>query len=273
MDHTLDRHSLAQAAPTSRTDAAVSDAADPEVRAIGLDSPWRWLRMGWRDVMRSPAPSLGLGVLVAAVGMLLTTAAWKATYVAPALLGGFLLVGPFLAIALYGLAQQLEAGQPPDLRASVRGLQAHAGSIAMLGLMLALAYILWERSAAILFAFYYQGQAIKLSQLLSELMAGQYLALGLMFLASGALAAAVVFALTVVSAPLLVDRPVDVVTAAMTSLRCCRRNALPLLVWAAIIAALTLLGFLTAMLGLIFVFPLLAHASWHAYRDMVERGN
>ena len=271
MDHTLDRHSLAHPAPTS-TDAAASGTM-PQVRAIGLASPMRWLRMGWRDVMRSPGPSLGLGILVAAVGMLLTTAAWKATYIAPALLGGFLLVGPFLAMALYGLTKQLEAGQPPKLRASLQGLQANAGSIAMLGLMLALAYILWERSAAILFAFYYRGQAIQVSQLMSEFMAGQYLGLALMFLASGALVAAAVFALTVVSAPLLVDRPVDVITAAMTSLRCCKRNAAPMVLWAALIASLTLLGFLTAMVGLIFVFPLLAHASWHAYRDMVEHEN
>lgn len=268
MDHTLDRHSLAHPAPTTGTHATASGTM-PQVRAIGMDSPMRWLRMGWRDVMRSPAPSLGLGILVAAVGMLLTTAAWKATYIAPALLGGFLLVGPFLAIALYGLAKQLEEGQPPDLRASTQGIKANAGSIAMFGLLLALAYIFWERSAAILFAFYYRGQAIELSALMSEMMAGQYLGLALLFLGSGALVAAVVFALSVASIPLLVDRPVDVVTAAITSLRCCARNPMPMLVWALLIAALTLLGFLTAMVGLIFVFPLLAHASWHAYRDMV----
>jgi uncharacterized membrane protein len=69
---------------------------------------------------------------------------------------------------------------------------------------------------------------------------------------------------------MLVDRPVDVVTAALTSLRCCIRNPIPMLVWAALIAGLTLLGFATLMLGLIFIFPLLAHASWHAYREMVE---
>jgi uncharacterized membrane protein len=157
-----------------------------------------------------------------------------------------------------------------QLRESLHHIRANAGSIALFGLMLVLAYIFWERSAAILFAFYYSGEAIHLSQLMAEVASGQYLGLMLIFLAAGALLAGAVFALSVVSAPMLVDRPVDVVTAALTSLRCCVRNPLPMLMWAALIAGLTLLGFATLMLGLIFIFPLLAHASWHAYREMVE---
>jgi uncharacterized membrane protein len=260
MNHTLDRHSLAHRAP----------GALPQVRSISVDRPFQWLRLGWRDVMRTPGPSLGLGVLVAAVGMLLTTAAWKATYIAPALLGGFLLVGPFLAITLYGLARELEEGQAVDLRASLHAMRANAGSIALFGLMLALAYIFWERSAAIVFALYYRGEALHLSQLMTELFSGQYLGLMLLFMAAGALLAAVVFAFSVASAPMLVDRPVDVITATLTSLHCCVRNPRAMLLWATLIAGLTLVGFATLMLGLIFIFPLLAHASWHAYRDMVE---
>jgi uncharacterized membrane protein len=90
------------------------------------------------------------------------------------------------------------------------------------------------------------------------------------FFAVGAAVAALVFALGVVSVPLLVDRPVDVITAVLTSLRCCARNPVALLLWAALIAMLTALGFATLMLGLVVIFPWLAHASWHAYREMVE---
>lgn len=260
MNHTLDRHSLHHRLPGDL----------PEVRTVAPDRPLQWLRLGAQDVMRSPAPSLGLGLLIAAVGLLLTTAAWKATYIAPALLGGFLLVGPFLAIVLYGITQQLEAEQHVRLGESLQHIRANAGSIALFGLMLALAYIFWERSAAILFALYYSGEAIHLPQLMAELLSGQYLGLMLIFLGAGAVLAGVVFALSVVSAPMLVDRPVDVITAALTSLRCCARNPRAMLLWAALIVGLTLLGFATLMLGLIFVFPLLAHASWHAYREMVE---
>ena len=90
------------------------------------------------------------------------------------------------------------------------------------------------------------------------------------FLAVGATVAAVVYSLSVVSAPLLLDRPVDVITATLTSLRCCARNPGPMALWAALIAALMAFGFATLMVGLVVVFPWLAHASWHAYRDLVE---
>lgn len=263
MDHSLDRHSLAHRHPAQASQA-------PQVRRIAADRPLHWLRLGARDTLRTPGLSLGLGLLVAAVGMLLSTVAWKATYIAPALLGGFLLVGPFLAITLYGLTRQLEEGDSVDVRRAWAAVRGNAGSIALFGLLLAMAYIAWERSAAILFAFHYDGEPIVLSQLLSSIMAGQYLDLVLVFVGTGALLAAAVFALSVVTVPMLVDRPVDVVTAALTSLRCCARNPLPMLAWAACIAALTLFGFLTLMLGLIFAFPLLAHASWHAYRELVE---
>jgi uncharacterized membrane protein len=265
MDHTLYRHGLAHD----------HDASAPRVRHIGLDRPLHWLRLGARDVKRTPGASLGLGLLVALVGLLLSTATWKATYMAPALLGGFLLVGPFLAITLYGLTRQLEEeGGAVDVHRAWQAVHGNAGSIALFGLMLALAYIVWERSAAILFALYYGGEPLHLQRLLSEvLFSGRYLGLMALFVFDGALLAATVFALSVVSAPMLVDRPVDVVTAVLTSLRCCVRNPLPLLLWAALIAALTVLGFATLMLGLIVVFPLLAHASWHAYRDLVEWPN
>jgi uncharacterized membrane protein len=87
--------------------------------------------------------------------------------------------------------------------------------------------------------------------------------------AAGGLIAAVVFLLSAVTVPLLLDRPVDVVTAAITSVRCCLRNPLPMLVWALLIAVVTWIGLLTLMLGLVVTFPWLAHASWHAYRDLV----
>jgi uncharacterized membrane protein len=99
---------------------------------------------------------------------------------------------------------------------------------------------------------------------------GRYVELTVAWFACGALFAAVVFVFTVVSAPLLLDQPVDVVTAALTSLRCCRLNPGPMALWAVVLALCTVVGFCTLMLGLIYIFPLLGHASWHAYRDMVE---
>ena len=178
-------------------------------------------------------------------------------------------MAPLIAINLYALSRQHEQGQAANTAEASRAWRANASSIALFGLMLTLAYIFWERLAAIIFAFFYSGQALHLSRLPAELLSGHYGGLLVTFIAAGAVLAAVVFALGVVTAPLLVDRPVDVVTAMLTSLRCCARNPAPMLLWAALIATLTAVGFATLMLGLVVIFPWLAHASWHAYRDLV----
>jgi uncharacterized membrane protein len=82
--------------------------------------------------------------------------------------------------------------------------------------------------------------------------------------------AAPVFASTVVAVPMLMDRPVSVLAAVLTSWRVVLANPLTMAVWAATIASLTLAGLLTAMLGLLVIVPWLGHASWHAYRELVE---
>lgn len=243
----------------------------PRVRRVDHGRPWVWLRRGAGDLARTPGPSLGMGALIAAVGLLLTGAGWKASYLAPALLGGFLLVAPIFAVVLYGLARQLEQDGRADLGRAARAWLGNAGSITLFGLMLTLSYIVWERLAAIVFALFYEGQALQLSRWPAELLLSrQYDGLLLAFMLVGGALALIVFALSVVSAPLLVDRPVDAITAALTSLRCCRLNPAAMLLWALLIAALTAIGFATLMLGLVVVFPWLAHASWHAYRDLVE---
>lgn len=91
------------------------------------------------------------------------------------------------------------------------------------------------------------------------------------FFLGGGLIAALVFTFGVVTVPMLLDRPVDVVTAMLTSLRCCLANPGAMLVWGLLIALLTAVGFATVLLGLVVVFPLLGHASWHAWRDLVEQ--
>ncbi len=91
------------------------------------------------------------------------------------------------------------------------------------------------------------------------------------YVALGALLAALVFALSAISVPMLVDREVDVVTAIATSLKAVKQNPLAMALWAALLVALMALGFATLLLGMIALLPWVAHASWHAYRDLVHR--
>lgn len=243
----------------------------PPIRAVEAARPLRWLRRGWEDLARLRGHSLAYGLFVAGLGVLLLALAWGATYLVPAFIGGFLLVAPFAAIGLYALSRQRESGRRVDPAEAIFAWRANAGSIGLFALLLVLSLILWERVAAIVFALTFGGTVPDLSRLVADvLFSGEYLGLVAAFFAVGALLAAVVFTFSVVSVPMLLDRPVDVVTAAVTSLVCCVRNPGAMLLWAALIAGLTAIGFATLMIGLVLIFPWLGHASWHAYRDLVE---
>jgi uncharacterized membrane protein len=245
--------------------------ATPQVRQVATSQPLVWLSRGWSDLKRSAGPSLGYGVWIAAFGVALLAVAWRYTYLVPALVGGFLLVAPFVAIVFYALSQQLEQGGKVDGGAAVFAWRRNFGSIALWGLVLTLALILWERVAAIIFALFYGGEVRDLNTLVADvLFSGRYVPLLLAYFGAGGLFALTVFVFGVVTAPMMLDRDVDVVTAALTSLKCCLANPGATLVWAVLIALLTAIGFATFMLGLVVVFPLLGHASWHAYRDMVR---
>lgn len=241
------------------------------VREVAAGQVLVWLRRGWDDLRTLRRASLAYGLFFAAAGWLLLILAAQAAYLVPALMGGFLLVAPFAAIGLYALSAQREAGTPPDSEAALFAWRRNAGSIALFGLMLALFLILWERLAAIVFALSFGGTVPDLSRLAQDLLfSGNYLPLVLSFVGVGALLAASVFVLSVVTGQVLLDRPLDLISAALTSVRCCRRNPGTMLLWAALLAVLVAIGFATAMLGLIVIYPWLGHASWHAYRDLVE---
>jgi uncharacterized membrane protein len=243
----------------------------PVIRHVEAARPLAWLSRGWRDLRRTPLASLAHGAFVTLLGLGLLLTAGQAPYLVPAYLGGFLLVAPFAAIGLYALSRQIENGQAGDLRSAWQAWRPNAGSVAMFGFLLAVVLIFWERAAAVLFALLYTGHAVGAWALLTELATDPaHLPVATAFFLGGGLIAALVFTFGVVSVPMMLDRPVDVVTAMLTSLRCCLANPGAMLVWGLLIALLTALGLATGLLGLVVVFPLLGHASWHAWRDLVE---
>jgi uncharacterized membrane protein len=251
-------------------DRPVAGNTSPQVNTVEWTRPLVWLQRGWTDLKRAAKPSLLFGAWTAAFGFALLMVAWQFTYLAPAMIGGFLLVAPFVAIIFYALSQQIEHGDQIDGALAVFAWRRNTQSIALWGLVLALALILWERIAAIVFALLYHGPIGDPGFVYgSALSSGQFTFLAAFF-GLGGLFALAVFAFGIVTAPLLLDRNVDVVTAALTSLLCCLRNPGAALFWAVLIAALTLIGFATLTVGLLIVFPLLGHASWHAYRDLVR---
>lgn len=250
----------------------VSGMRLPALRKVDVSRPFAWLQSGWRDFARAWPSSLAYGVVFALLGGLLLAWARENTHLTLTLLSGFLLLAPFLAIAFYAISSRLEhgldAGGPLHFFVPLR---RNFASIGLFAILLAFILSVWERLSALLVGLL----------LRNDLVATGYFSLGLLFSSDhlgfvvaytllGALLAALVFALSVVSLPMMLDREVDVVTAITTSLWAVARNPLPMLVWAALIAGLSLLGILTALFGLVLIFPVLGHATWHAYRELVE---
>lgn len=245
----------------------------PEVRRVGVTQPFRWLDRGARDLWRGWPVSLAYGILFAALGWGLAHYAWPRSHLALTLTSGFLLVAPFLAIGFYEVSRRLEH------RHGLRGIRRHfsvmwrnSTSIGLFAVFLGFILSVWERMSALLVGIFFNGDLVSngyfsLKLLFQEGHLGFVLAYGIF----GAALAIGVFCLSVVSLPMMMDRRVDMVTAIVTSLTVVRHNLLPMLIWAGLIAGLTVIGFYTWFIGLAIVFPILGHATWHAYRELVAR--
>jgi uncharacterized membrane protein len=241
---------------------------------ITLAHPWRWLVRGARDLARAPAPGLSHGLCLALFGALVFAALHTRFWWLAGAFSGFLLVAPVLATGLYAVSRALEQGHSDGLmRVAIqawwpRGAQAHR--LMVFGALLALAGTGWVlTSAAFVTVFAPQTVSAPMDFLRHIVLAERGWVFEGWVLLGGALAAPV-FASSVVAIPLLLDRPhMGVRDAVLASWRVVLAHPLPMAWWAFLIMALTALAFATLLVGLVVVVPLVAHASWHAYRDCV----
>lgn len=245
--------------------------APPKVRSVSVGRPFVWLAAGWRDLRANPIASLAYGLLFAIAGDLITIFAWRNGHWFIVATSGFFLIAPLLAGGLYEISRRLEAGQSSTFFVSLAGGRRNSVELAKLGLLLGVIGIAWERISTMLFAFLAPNIAPDLLALLAEVhLSTDHRDLLLIWILTGGTLALMVFAITVVSVPLLLDRKTDFITAMRTSLRTVDANVLVMILWGAIVVTLTAIGFLTLFFGLIVLMPLIGHASWHAYRDLVE---
>lgn len=244
----------------------------PRVRHIGADRPLLWLQQGLQDIRANPLPSLAYGLLFGIGGDLILLAALSHPHLFSVALSGFFLIAPLLAVGLYEMSRALEVGQKLGFIDSLRGMRRNLPSLSLFGLMLALIALFWERLSAILFALLGDAQGVNaLSFMSTLLMTGEQWPVLLAWLVSGGVLAGLVFAASVVAIPMLLDRETaDPISASIASFRAVLANPGPMLLWAGLIVTLVLAGFATLLFGLVLFMPLLGHASWHAYRDLVE---
>lgn len=231
-----------------------------------------WLRAGWRDLRRTPLPSLGYGLAIFTASVLVVwamAAAGLPWLIFPAL-SGFLVVGPVLAIGLYQKSRRLAAGETARLSDMVLVRPAAGGQILFAGLLLCLLVVLWLRAADLLYALFFgllpfPGFDHVLAQLLTTPRGWALIATGS---AVGGLFAAFAMAISLFSIPMLLTERTDALTALGTSFALTARNLRAVLPWGAMVVFGFALSVLTGLVGLIVIFPLLGHGTWHAWQAL-----
>lgn len=239
---------------------------------VPLDRPWTWLTRGFADLRQAPAISLGYGVLFAAAGYLLIGSLWALNwlYLTLPLAAGFMIVGPLFAVGLYEVSRRLQRGEPISFATALAAWKRNGSQIGLMGMALLLFMFAWLRLAALIFMLFFGLKPPSLDQLVQQTLLSPD---ALPFLIIGGLVGAVLalisFAISVISIPLLLDRPRDnVFTAITTSIQAVKTSPGALLLWGGLIVLFVGAGIATFLLGLIFTLPLIGYASWHAYRDL-----
>jgi uncharacterized membrane protein len=250
-------------------------AAIPILNTITTRDVWQALGLGLRDMTAAPAYSQPFGLAYAAFGWLILFLMFYmgwGVYAYP-LATGFALVAPMAAAGLYEISKRLEAKEAVTWSAISSCLFGHKGSaIRIMAVVTTFSYFIWIDIAAALYVAFWGMQTIKFENLVETFIMTPK---GLIFMAVGntvgALLAFTVFSIMAVSLPLLFDREIDFVTAMITSVKSVLKNPIPMLLWCAIIGFLLFLSLASLFVGLLVVFPLLGHSTWHLYRRLVVR--
>lgn len=246
------------------------NSALPVVHSVGMAAPVKWLRRGYTDLVAAPGASVFHGFLLALGGLMLLTLGLRVWSLLPGAISGFLLIAPILATGLYELSRRREHGERPRLPHVFLAWRRGTRPLVALGVLLFLAASAWVGLSALLFGLFVRLPIDSPTAFLRFVVAGQGDLLFWLWLLAGALGAALVFAATAVSAPLLLDRDIGLRDAVLTSIRAVGDNPGPMAAWAAIIMLATAASMATMMMGFLFTVPLIGHATWHAYRDLID---
>src|SRR6202047_2676538 len=247
-----------------------------EVRNLHLDvvrvsvfRPLTWLSRGWQD-MRRPT-SLAYGVLIVAFGWTLLIVCGTHPYLIAAAISGFLLVGPVMSAGLCEMSRRYSLGQSANFDDSLDGFKRNSPALFEFGVILAICAAVWFGISALILGTVFHIGAPDMSEtlyrgFLDSTNRTQVLA----YIAIGGVLATWVFAVSVVSIPLIIDQHASAGQAMRASVNVVLHNIPAMIVWSALILVLSIIGHETLLMGVLYIAPLLGHATWHAYKGMIR---
>ena len=240
------------------------------VHHLPVQTPLIWLKLAYHDIKKAPLASLFYGLVFTLMGWILHLVFTESAEILLSLMTTFTLLGPFLALGLYDISQQLEQTGKVNFLASLTAWRKNYGAISFYSLLLIIIAASWMRISAILFALLFTNDNPPLNHIIeSGFLFKDNLSFIIVYVLSGAAFAAMVFAFSVIAVPMMLERDCDTITALVVSAKTVITNPMAMLFWAILIASFTLIGLATAYLGLIITMPLIGHASWHAYRSLI----
>lgn len=244
----------------------------PELRRIDVSAGPECLLLGLRDFSEAPKYGLFFGGVYALGGWLIVAFLFwlSLPYLAYPAAMVFALIAPFVAAGFYEVSRRLEAGLPLSWDVVLGAVWRQKGrDMGWMALVTGFAFFIWVDWAAIVFLLFFGLKELQFAAFLEALTTTTGLHFMLLGNFAGAVMATIVFSITVISFPLLMDRDIDFATAMTASVRAVMANPLPMAVWAAIIGLCLFGAIITFFIALPVVLPVLGHGTWHMYRKVV----
>ncbi|MEZ5476161.1 MAG: DUF2189 domain-containing protein [Thiolinea sp.] len=244
------------------------------VRKVDADAPMRWLDQGISDYKQMLVPSTLMGALYVLVGAILMWMAWEYPIFMTTLAAGFLIIGPIVAVGFYNMSYELEKGNKPDMLSGTmmgwKFMIRNAFSLCCFALVLGVLMGVWALISSVTVALFFDNIVVGRDFIDTLMQQNNLIPFLLVYILTGLVIATIAFSISVVAAPLVTHRRVNFVTAMITSVEAVKKNPAPMFTWALMIAIMVAVGFLLAFVGLAITLPIIGHASWHAYRDLVQ---
>jgi len=244
----------------------------PHLNHISALKPFTWLYNAWDDMLHNPAASLAYGLIICLLGALILGYSHHPYTIAVAM-AGFMLVGPIMAAGLCQLSRQRSRGEIADFDSSLKTLHHNRRDLLLYASFLLLLSLLWFGAAGVMLYEAFGSVAPSLSETIwGDVFRSVSLAQIMSYTVIGAALSVIVFVLSIVTVPMIIDRNVSAATAMRTSLQAVLSADMPaMIVWAGLCFILVGVGFATFLFGMVVIFPLLGHATWHAYQDLVAK--